>query len=74
MSKPRNKMPQIQLARFEVLKQQEVPAHGGQPFIVEQDLRSLPAFKKGEVCRCLATNMLELISSWDFSQVSCQEL
>lgn len=63
MSKPRNKMSQIQLERLEELKQQEVPAHGGQPCIVEPDLRALPAFRKGEVCRCLAPDMLGLISS-----------
>lgn len=63
MSKPRSKMSKIQLARLEELKQQEVPAHDGQPFIIEPDLRSLPAFRKGEVCRCLAINMVGLISS-----------
>lgn len=42
-------MSEKQRNRLEELLQQEVPAHGGEPFISEPDLRALPAFKKGEV-------------------------
>lgn len=41
-------MSEKQRGRLEELLQQEVPAHGGAPFIAEPDLRALPAFKKGE--------------------------
>eukprot|EP00752_Nemacystus_decipiens_P010314 g9189.t1 len=49
LSKPRNKMSEKQRNRLEELLQQEVPGHGGEPFIAESDLRALPAFKKGEM-------------------------
>ncbi|CAM9512062.1 unnamed protein product [Pylaiella littoralis] len=49
LSKPRKKMSEKQRGRLEELLRQEVPAHGGEPFIAEPDLRALPAFKKGEV-------------------------
>lgn len=49
ISRPRKKMSEKQRGRLEELLQQEVPAHEGEPFIAEPDLRALPAFKKGEV-------------------------
>eukprot|EP00903_Cladosiphon_okamuranus_P010352 g9795.t1 len=49
LSKPRKKMSEKQRNRLEELLQQQVPAHGGEPFISEPDLRALPAFKKGEM-------------------------
>ncbi len=42
-------MSEKQRARLEELLQQEVPAHEGEAFIAEPDLRALPSFKKGEV-------------------------
>lgn len=42
-------MSEKQQRRLEELQQQDVPAHGGEPYIAEADLRALPAFKKGEV-------------------------
>ncbi|CAN0243275.1 unnamed protein product [Ectocarpus sp. 12 AP-2014] len=47
--KPRKKMSEKQRGRLEELLGQEVPAHGGRPFIAEPDLRALPSFKKGEM-------------------------
>lgn len=44
-------MSEKQRNRLQELLQQEVPGHGGEPFIAEPDLRALPAFKKGEVSR-----------------------
>lgn len=49
VSKPRNKMSEKQRRLLEQLQQQEVPGHGGGPFMTEADLRALQAFKKGEV-------------------------
>ncbi|CAM9472592.1 unnamed protein product [Hapterophycus canaliculatus] len=49
VSRPRKKLSEKQRGRLEELLQQEVPAHAGEPFIAEPDLRALPAFKKGEM-------------------------
>lgn len=56
LSKPRAKLSEKQRRRYQELQQQAMPAHGGEPFIAEADLRALPSFKKGEVRGRLSRN------------------
>lgn len=49
LARPRSKLSEKQRMRHEELRLQEVSAHEGRHFIAETDIRTLAAFKKGEV-------------------------